>query len=148
LTLKDLEKRVQTLEDVEEIKKLHQKYMDLMDYIKYEEVLELFTEDGTSEVRSFGIKRGKTEMAEVYLGVLGKRRGTVRKEGHMAVHPNITVNGDTARGTWLIYMLFSVPTLEWVQGVNEAEYRKVDGVWKISKMKFTRTLASKPELYP
>jgi hypothetical protein len=148
LSLEELEKRVKALEDLEEIKKLHQHYMDLMDNLKYEEVLDLFTEDGSSEVRTYGVKKGRKEMAEVYLGVLAKRRGTNRKEGHLVVHPNITVNGDTAKGTWLVYMLFSVPTLEWVQGINEGEYRKENGVWKISKMKFTRTLASKPELFP
>jgi hypothetical protein len=66
----------------------------------------------------------------------------------MAVQPEIHVSGDTAHGTWLIYMLFSKPTIQWVQGRNECEYRKVDGKWKLSKLKFTRTLASDPGLYP
>jgi hypothetical protein len=148
LSLEDLEKRVQALEDVEEVKKLHQKYMDLMDHLKYEEVLDLFTEDGSCQVRNNPVKTGRKEMSEVYLGVLAKKRGNNRKEGHMAVEPNITVKGNTAQGTWLVYMLFSVPTVEWVQGVNEGEYRKENGGWKISKMKFTRTLASKPEMFP
>jgi hypothetical protein len=38
--------------------------------------------------------------------------------------------------------------VEWVQGLNEVEYRKEDGTWKISKLKFTRTLASRPDMYP
>ena len=148
MSLEDLEKRIQALEDLEEIKKLHQNYINLMDDLRYEEVLDLFTEDGTAEVRNSGIKRGKRELAEVYLGVLAKKRGTTRYDGHMAVEPDITVEGDTARGTWLIYMLFSKPTIQWVQGKNECEYRKEEGKWKISKLKFTRTLASDPELYP
>jgi hypothetical protein len=53
-----------------------------------------------------------------------------------------------AKGTWLIYMLFSKPTIQWVQGKNECEYRKENGKWKLSKLKFTRTLASDPSLYP
>ena len=148
MSLEDLEKRIGALEDLEEIKKLHQNYINLMDDLRYEEVLDLFTEDGTAEVRNSGIKRGKRELAEVYLGVLAKKRGTTRYDGHMAVEPDITVEGDTARGTWLIYMLFSKPTIQWVQGKNECEYRKEEGKWKISKLKFTRTLASDPELYP
>jgi hypothetical protein len=66
----------------------------------------------------------------------------------MAVQPDITVVGDRARGTWLIYMLFSRPTIQWVQGKNECEYRKVNGKWKISRLKFTRTLALDESLYP
>ena len=148
MSLEDLEKRIQAIEDLEEIKKLHQTYISLMDNLKYEEVLDLFTPDATVQIRNWGVKRGRQEMSEVYIGILAKNRGSNRYDGHLAIQPDISVNGDTASGTWLIYMLFSRPTIQWVQGRNEAEYRKVDGKWKISKMKFTRTLASDPALYP
>ncbi len=148
MTLEEIAKRLQALEDVEKIKFLHQHYMNLMDNLRYEKVLDLFTEDATLEVRNFGVKRGRAEMAEVYLDILAKSRGNVRHDGHMAIQPEIFVDGDTASGTWLIYMLFSKPEIAWVQGKNECEYRKVDGEWKISKLKFTRTLASDPALYP
>jgi ketosteroid isomerase-like protein len=148
MTLEEMEKRLQALEDLESIKKLHQHYIDLMDNLRYTEVLDLFTEDATVEVRNSGVKRGRKEMSEIYLGVLAKKRGKERYDGHMAIEPDLTVEGDTARGTWLIYMLFSKPVINWVQGKNEAEYRKVNGEWKISRMKFTRTLASDPALYP
>ena len=148
MELKEIEKRLQALEDMEEIKKLHQNYINLMDNLKYEEVLDLFTEDATAEVRQSGIKKGKKELSEIYLGILAKDRGTIRYDGHLAIEPDITVDGDTARGTWLIYILFSKQGIRWVQGKNECEYRKENGKWKISKLKFTRTLASDPSLYP
>jgi ketosteroid isomerase-like protein len=146
MELEELAKRVTALEDVEAVKKLHQKYMDLMDYLRYDEVLDLFTEDAEVEVRNSGVKRGKREFAAIYEGIRSQRKG--RDNSHMAVHPDITVSGDTATGTWLIYMLFGPPEVEWVQGLNEVEYRKEDGTWKISKLKFTRTLASRPDMYP
>ena len=148
MTLADLEKRVQAIEDLEEIKKLHQNYINLMDNLQYETVMDLFTEDATVEVRKSGIKRGRKEMSEVYIGILAKGRGANRYEGHLAIEPDLTVEGNTAKGTWLIYMLFSKPTVQWVQGKNECEYRKVNGKWKFSKLKFTRTLASDPAMYP
>jgi hypothetical protein len=148
MSLEALEKRVRALEDLEEIKKLHQHYINLMDDLKYEEVLDLFTEDATSEIRNNGVKKGRKEMAEIYLGVLAKKRGNERFDAHMAIEPDIKVDGNTAKGTWLIYIFFSKPEIQWVQGKNECEYRKEDGIWKISKLKFTRTLASDPSLYP
>ena len=148
MSLKDLEKRVQAIEDLENIKKLHQNYINLMDNLQYETVLDLFTEDATVEIRSSGVKRGRKEMSEVYIGILAKNRGTSRYDGHMAIEPDITVEGNTAKGTWIIYMLFSRPTIQWVQGKNECDYRKEDGQWKIRKLKFTRTLASDPKLSP
>jgi ketosteroid isomerase-like protein len=147
MSLEELEKRVKAIEDLEEIKKLHQNYINLMDNLQYEQVLDLFTEDATAEVRRSGVKRGKKEMAEIYLGTLARGRGGSRHDGHMAIEPDISVEGNTARGSWLIYMFFSKPTIQWVQGRNECEYRKENGKWKISKLKFTRTLASDPSLY-
>jgi len=147
MSLEELEKRIQAIEDLENIKKLHQHYIDLMDNLQYKEVLDLFTEDATVEVRNWGVKRGRKELSEIYIGILAKNRGTSRSEGHMAVEPDITVDGNTAKGTWLIYML-SQPKIQWIQGRNQCEYRKEDGKWKISKLKFTRTLASNPSLYP
>lgn len=147
MSLEELEKRIQAIEDLENIKKLHQHYIDLMDNLQYKEVLDLFTEDATVEVRNWGVKRGRKELSEIYIGILAKNRGTSRSEGHMAVEPDITVDGNTAKGTWLIYMLVQ-PKIQWIQGRNECEYRKEDGKWKISKLKFTRTLASDPSLYP
>ena len=146
MDLKALEKRVQAIEDLEQIKRLHQKYMDLMDNLKYSEVLNLFTDDATTEIRHFGVRKGRQGLTEVYINGLGKRNA--RSEGHFVVAPDITVDGDQARGTWLVYMLFSKPAVEWVQGRNEAEYVKIDGKWLIKSMKFTRTNASKPELFP
>lgn len=148
MSLADLKKRIQAIEDVEEIKRLHQRYINLMDNLQYEQVLDLFTEDATVEVRQSGIKKGRKELSQVYIDVLAKNRGKIRFDGHMAVQPDIHVSGNTAQGTWLIYMLFSKPSIQWVQGKNECEYRKVDGEWKISRLKFTRTLASDPSLYP
>jgi ketosteroid isomerase-like protein len=148
MSLEELEKRVKAIEDLEEIKKLHQNYINLMDNLQYEKVLDLFTEDGTAEVRNSGVKRGRKGLTEIYIEGLAKRRGTSRDVGHMVIEPDITVSGNTAKGTWLIYMLFSRPTIQWVQGKAECEYRKENGKWKISKLKFTRTLASDPSLYP
>jgi hypothetical protein len=146
MNLEELAKRVQAIEDLEEIKKLHQKYIDLMDNLKYKEVLDLFVEDASAEVRNWGVLKGKEGLTEVYINRLGRRKE--RSEGHFIVEPDITVEGDNARGTWLLYMLFSKPAVEWVQGRNEAEYIRVGGKWKIKSMKFTRTNASKPDMFP
>ena len=148
MSLEELEQRIQAIENAESIKKLHQNYINLMDNLQFEAVLDLFTEDATVEIRNSGVKRGRKELKELYIDFLAKQRGKERFDGHMAIEPDINVDKDRAKGTWLIYMLFSRPSIQWVQGKNECEYKKIDGVWKISKLKFTRTLASQPELYP
>ena len=143
MDITELEKRVRALEDLEEIKKLHQKYIDLMDNLQYKEVLDLFTDDASIEISHSGVLKGKEGLTDIYINKLGRR--TARSEGHFVIEPDITIDGDAAQGTWLVYMLFSKPVVEWVQGRNEAEYVKIGGKWKIKSMKFRRTNASKPE---
>jgi len=146
MTLKELEKRVRAMEDLEEIKKLQRRYMDHLDKLEFREAMEMFAEDATAEVRNSGVRRGRKEIEEIYLGILAKR--TERHDGHMVGQPIISVDGDTAKGTWMVYMLFSKPSVQWVQGRHECEYVKENGQWKIKKLKFTRTLASQPSEYP
>ena len=148
MSIEDLEKRIRAIEDLEDIKRLHQKYVNLMDNLHYDKVFDLFTEDAEVEVRNSGVKRGKNEIAEIYLSIIAKTKGTLRDNGHLAIAPDIAVDGDIAKGTWLIYMLFCKLSIQWVQGLNECEYRRENEGWKISKLKFTRTLASDPSLYP
>jgi hypothetical protein len=149
MSLADLEKRLQVIEDMEAIKKLHQNYINLMDYIRYDEVPALFTEDATVEIRQHGVHRGKKEINDMYQYIKDMYKGGVpRHIAHFCCEPDITVNGNSAKGIWLIYFFDSVPAQSWVQGINDCEYRKVDGKWFISKLKFTRTLASDPSLYP
>jgi ketosteroid isomerase-like protein len=147
MDIEELARRVQAIEDTEAVKKLHQRYMDLMDDLRYGEVLDLFTEDAAIEVRDSGVLRGPGARRKLYLGLRDQKKG-VRDNCHFAVHPDITVTGDTAAGTWLVYMLYEDPEGAWVQGRNEVEYRKEAGRWKISRLKFTRTLASRPDRYP
>lgn len=146
MDIKELEKRLQAVEDLEEIKRLQHYYMSCLDNLKFADALDCFTDDAEVEVRNSGVMKGRENFSKIYLGTLAKR--TERHDGHLASQPDIRMEGNKASGHWLVYMFFSVPAVEWVQGRNDCEYVKVNGKWKISKLKFTRTLASKEELYP
>jgi hypothetical protein len=143
---KELEKRLTAMEDLEAIRQLQYRYMSCLDNLKFAEALDCFTDDAEVEVRNSGVMKGRENFSKIYLNVLAKR--TERHDAHLASMPDLTVTGDKATGHWTVYMFFSVPAIEWVQGHNDCEYVKVNGRWKISKLKFTRTLASKPELFP
>jgi hypothetical protein len=146
MKLEELEKRVKAIEDLEEIKQMHREYMSCLDNIEFSKALDFFTEDAEVEVRNSGVMKGRKNYSKIYLGTLAQRRE--RHDGHLVGQPVITVDGDTARGHWIVYMLFSVPAIEWIQGRHDCEYVKENGKWKFSKLKFARTLASKPNLYP
>ncbi len=58
MSLAELEKRLQAIEDLKAIKKLHQNYINLMGEIRYDAVIDFFTNNAAEEVRNSGVKRG------------------------------------------------------------------------------------------
>lgn len=146
MNIEEIEKRLIALEDQEEIKKLHQHYVGLMGNLEFDKIPELFEQDAIVEIRNHGAKQGLQAVTELFSEVSKRRKGI--KEGHMAIQPDISIEGETAFGTWLIYILFSKPSVQWVQGVNECEYVKKNGKWKFRKLKFTRTNASQADMFP
>ena len=147
MEVEDLAERLQRMEDLEEIKKLQTRYMAFIDSMQFDKALELFTDDATAEARNSGVHKGRKELEKLYLDRLPRRRtGTV--DGHLVGEPMISVSGNRAEGYWRVYIFYSKPSIQWVQGRNDCEYVKEHGQWKISKLKFTRTLASDPSLFP
>ena len=145
MNLEELMLKVQKLDDLEEIKKLHREYISCIDKLETYKVPEMFTEDGTAEIQDSGIMRGKKAIEELYCrGYLSQRKA--RSSGHLCGEPIITVDGDKAKGHWTVYIFFSVPSVQWTQGVNDCEYVKENGKWKFSKLRFVRTVASDPAL--
>jgi len=146
MSLEELEERVRAMEDLEAIKRMHRQYMNHLDNLEFGAAAAMFSEDATAQVRTFGVKHGKKEIEEVYLGILAQRKE--RFDAHLVSQPIVILDGDRAKGEWIFYMFFSKPTLQWVQGRHECEYVKVNGQWKFSYLKFTRTLSSDPSEYP
>ena len=58
------------------------------------------------------------------------------KEGDWLVHPTITVEGDKAKGNWTNFMMFVGRGVDndWGTGTYDAEYVKINGQWKISRL--------------
>ena len=145
MNLEELMLKVQKLEDLEEIKKLHREYIACIDKMETYKVPDMFVEDGTAEIQDSGELKGKKAIEELYTrGYLSQRKG--RTDGHLCGEPIITVDGDKAKGHWIVYIFFSEPSVQWTQGVNDCEYVKENGKWKFKRLKFVRTVASNPAL--
>ena len=149
MTLKELEKRVKVLEDIEEIKKLHYGYIYSLNERKFEENIDCFTEDATED----GFPRGKThtgkkEIAKIFRGM--DKGSPEAPHATLVAQPVISVEGDKAKGYWLWLgrindrRVFTsgqegdeVTQIRPKLGRYDMEYERVDGKWKMSKMKFT-----------
>ena len=142
MTLEDMEKRlrameerIQATEDIEAIKQLHYRYMNGFTQAKWDEALDCFAEDCTLDVVPSGenVVKGKAEIEKAYGMLASRHKGT---EGDLVIHPIISVNGDKAKGKWLMYMMYPISGddqhIILIQGIYNAEYVKVNGQWKFS----------------
>jgi hypothetical protein len=135
VTLEELEKRVKVLEDIEAIKQLHINYVYLLCNLQWEDMLDCFAEDATMELLDQGVSKGKKEISGVFHNVLAKM--IKRNDGHFVGQPIISVDGDRAKGHWILYLFFAEPEVKWLQGRQDCEYIRVNGEWKFSSVKFT-----------
>jgi len=143
MTLEELEKRIRVLEDIEEIKQLHRKYTYALGSQQWDDMLDCFTEDATADIWRWGLRKGKAEIADLFKNVFNGRIQPTH--GHLVSQPVISVDGDRAKGYWLLYLHFAEPSVSWIQGRHDCEYVRVDGKWKISSLKFTRPWPVVPE---
>lgn len=143
-----LEQRIRVLEDMEAIRDLKARYARLAD-ARYrrdgvvgeaelralaEEIAALFTEDAVWDGGGvLGICRGRSEIRERFLAP------TLRFSWHYFVKPRIVVEGERAHGSWDLFAPCTSRSGEahWMAGVEEDEYRRVDGEWLHSRMKLS-----------
>lgn len=141
MDLHELEKKIERLESIEAIKNLQAKYTYLIDEGNLDGVAELMTDDIQAEFLPLGKFNGKKE----FMAVLGGMSTTSVMMRHQVMNPCIEVDGDTATGRWYLFGPFTTRTEAgdqalWLQGQYNNEFKRVDGVWKISKLSFTFTL--------
>jgi ketosteroid isomerase-like protein len=153
MDLEALEKRLRTLEDIEAIKQLHLRYVNDLTTTDWDDLLDCFTEDALVELTN-GSPRGRAEMEKFFKNKIAVTH--IGQEGNFCVHPIITVDGDRATGSWLLYTHFSKPhkiqidpsptadvdSPDWMGGYYEMEYARVNGEWKISHLKWTNRIRS------
>jgi hypothetical protein len=145
-TVRALEARLARLEAEEEIRRLKARYGALVDARYGREgprpraeleplatgIAELFTEDALWDGGpALGVCRGRDAIRERFL------EPTLRFSWHYFVKPCIEVCGETARGTWDLLAPCTAPdgSASWMAGVEDDEYRRVDGVWLHASMR-------------
>ena len=133
-----LQKRLQELEDVENIKKLHREYLFLISNLEFDKALDCFADNIVADVADYGIVQGKPAVTKFFKETI-YRNVAVSKDAHFTGQAVVTVDGDTAKGHWMFYRLLAKPSTQaWVQGRYDCEYVKENGVWKFSVCKMKR----------
>jgi ketosteroid isomerase-like protein len=134
--LKELEKRVRVTEDIQQIHELQRRYVNALICTEWDLCADCFAEDALIDVYLHEPVRGNANIRKWFKEELSVTHAG--KEGDVLVHPEIEVDGDRAKGKWLLYMNYCYPrtgqALFWVQGFYKMEYVRERGRWRISYM--------------
>ncbi|MBP1736286.1 MAG: hypothetical protein H6Q60_167 [Oscillospiraceae bacterium] len=140
--INELSARLRNVEDIQSIHELQRRYINALVCTQWDTCADCFSEHGKVDVYLHDPVVGRETIRGWFKNELSKTHAG--KEGDILVHPEITLNGDTAHGKWLLYMNYMYPrtgqALFWVQGFYENEYIRENGEWKISLMSWTERL--------
>jgi hypothetical protein len=143
MTLEELQKKVQVLEDIEAIKTMHREYLFQLINQQWQDMPDFFMENATLTIADLEPTTGREKIAKLLVEIVGPN---VRWDsGHFIAQPVIYVDGDSASGHWLMYHFFAEPMGKWQQARYDAEYLKKDGRWRFSKLTFTVPWPKPPE---
>ena len=144
--VRQLETRRERIEDRNDIERLQRAYGYYVDEGLWDEVADLFAEDGSVEYGLDGVYVGRDRIRE-YLYALGDGQNGLpegRLNEHLQLMPVVTVAADgmSARGRWRGLILEGElgRSAMWGEGPYENTYVKEDGVWKIMNLHWYQSM--------
>ena len=132
--LDELERRITRLEDLHAIERLQRTYGYFVDKSQWTPLADLFSDDATLEIGGKGLFLGKPRVLEYMQTAFGQDGA---KENSLANHmqfqsiPDISADGQTG---WIRARAYVMSSGGWGLPLYENEYRKENGVWKISRL--------------
>ncbi len=138
---------VQQLNDETEVQNLQHSYGYYMDRKMWDDVADLFAEDGLFEVGQRGVYVGKTHIRralEVFYGAPPLRNGELFDHINLATVVTIAPDGRSAgaRTSQLSMLGLNGEYARWEEGTYENEFTKQNGAWKIKAVHYYPRMAT------
>ena len=128
MSLEDLDRRLNVLEDIEAIKVLKRRYCVYCDdNYDLDGLASLFTEDAVWDGGHFGKSEGRGQIRSFFQ----KAPQNLPFAVHMVLNPIIEVNGDIAKGTWYLFQACTFGDGDravWGSARYDEDYVRVDGL--------------------
>jgi hypothetical protein len=140
-----LEREAGRVRAAHDIRRLQRAYGYYLDQAMWDEMADLFTDDGSVEIALDGVYVGKKRIREYFYRLGGGHRGLKKGQlnDHLQLQPVITVapDGLTAKGRWRAVIMAGQfgESAFWGDGPYEIDYAKQSGVWKIAKLHWYQT---------
>jgi hypothetical protein len=132
--LEALEARIDTLEAMNQIEVLQRTYGYFVDKGQWTQLSELFTDDATLEIGGKGLFLGKKRVLEYMqtaFGADGAKENSLANHMQFQSIPDVAPDGRTG---WIRSRAYVMSSGGWGLPLYENEYRKENGVWKISRL--------------
>jgi hypothetical protein len=140
--LEKLGQRVRITEDIQQIHELQRRYINALICTEWDTCADSFAENARIDVYLHDPVEGNANIRRWFKEELSVTHAGA--EGDILVHPVIDLDGDKAKGKWLLYMMYAYPrtgqALFWVQGFYDMEYVREKDKWKINCMKWTERM--------
>ena len=135
------------INDINEIENLQRIYGYYTDKMLWDQVVDLFSSDGTLEIGESGVYVGKDSIRKYLYSLSDGKQGPIvgMLYEHLQFQPIITLSADgkTAQGRWRALIQTGVYGSgsggQWGEGPYENEYVQENGVWKIRKLHWYAT---------
>ena len=141
MTFEEIEKRLRILEDIEAIKSLQNEYIFYLLNGQWKAIADCFAENAHVHIWKHGKCQSRKEIYKFFTEHISKANSGKGRDAHFTVMPVITVDGDNAKGHWMLYIFIADPVTGVVskfhQGRYDCEYTKENGKWKFSKLIWT-----------
>ncbi|WP_410654944.1 nuclear transport factor 2 family protein [Amycolatopsis sp. lyj-112] len=131
---------------LEEIRRVKYRYLRCLDLKLWDEMAGTLTVDARARygTPSYG-EPLNFEGREAILGFFRNAVGPGVTTVHVAGHPEIEIDGDSAQGTWLMHDKVIVPEHRvMIEGAAfyDDTYRRVDGAWLLASTQYDRLYES------
>jgi hypothetical protein len=143
--MQEIQSRAERVNDINTLRNLQHQYGYYVDEALWDEVADMFTNDGTMELGLNGVYVGKESIRKYLYSLTRGKPGLQHGElnTHFQLSPVITLapDGKSAKGRWRGWIQAASEFGgksggDWGEGIYENEYVKEDGVWKIKKLHF------------
>jgi uncharacterized protein (TIGR02246 family) len=132
--MKTIEERLQTLEDIEEIRKLKARYAAACDNnYDADAIAALFTEDAVWDGRALGKAEGRAEIRKFF----SRASEYFPFAMHNVMNPIIEVDGDRATAVWNLLQPATMARgnqAVWLAATYHDEYLRAGGAWKFARL--------------
>ena len=141
MTFEEMEKRLRILEDIEAIKSLQNEYIFHLLNGQWGKMADFFAENAYVNIWRHGKCQGRKQINQLFTENISKVNAGKGRDAHFTVMPVITVDGDHAKGHWMLYIFIADPKTgvvsRFLQGRYDCEYIRENGKWKFSKLVWT-----------